>query len=75
VIVFTLYKDFFIINFKIIKLDNSTSDSWIIHQRCPTNTWKNRDVWKPVTMPLKKDQLQAWLDQNNTGESDEVLFS
>ncbi|MCV6588009.1 MAG: hypothetical protein OIF57_03110 [Marinobacterium sp.] len=50
---------------RLIKHPGLNGDSWVCQQRFPDGTWKNRQLWKPVTRPLGKAEMIDWLSQHN----------
>lgn len=49
---------------RLIRHQVRNQETWSCQQRCPHNTWKNRPIWKPITAPLCRDAMQAWLATN-----------
>jgi len=50
-------------NLRLIKQPGYREETWICEQRCPTGTWKNRPLWKPMTKPLHRAALEHWLSR------------
>lgn len=51
---------------RLIKHHNRDGTTWSGQQSFPDGTWKNRQIWKPVTPPLEKAEMLSWLSQQNT---------
>ena len=49
---------------RLIKRNGFDGDTWIFQELYPADTWKNRQVWKPVTKPLHKTEVLAWLSSH-----------
>jgi len=52
-------------NIRLIKHHSRDGDSWVCQQRFPDGTWKNRQIWKPVTRPLARAEMIDWLSQHD----------
>ena len=52
-------------NLRIIKRQSYNGETWICQELFPAETWKNRQVWKPITRPLYKTEVQAWLTRRS----------
>ncbi len=46
---------------RLIKRSGHNGDTWIGQELFPADTWKNRQLWKPVTRPLDRTEVLAWL--------------
>lgn len=51
---------------RLIKHQSRNGTTWTGQQSFPDGTWKNRQIWKPVTRPLEKAEMLNWLAQQNT---------
>ncbi len=54
-------------NLRLIKRTGFNGNTWICQQLCPAETWKNRQVWKPVTRPLYHAEVVDWLTHQAFG--------
>lgn len=62
-------------NVRLIKHHNCHGDSWVCQQSFPDGTWKNRQIWKPVTRPLAKAEMIEWLAQQDNNLDADAWFS
>ncbi len=51
-------------NLKLEKRKSSYGDTWVCLELTPADTWKNRQHWKPLTRPLQKTEVLAWIGQH-----------
>jgi len=48
---------------RLIRQSGQREPSWVCEQRCPSGTWPNRPLWKPLSKPLQRAALINWLQR------------